>query len=126
MNKSGALTDLFLVLILAFALSIICGLLYYAISEVTDKMHDIASELQDSVSTTQNMSIMIQESFGAVKNAYENLKWISVMLIVGLFLFTAVLLFPIMLMVVVLFFLKMIADVYAKRLSMRNLPIRKS
>lgn len=86
MNKKGALTDLFMVLILTFVISIILGLLFFVFSEVETKMLEQAPNLQKNLDSSENITQLVQRTFGAVRVASENLKWISVMLIVGLML----------------------------------------
>ena len=73
-------------LILAFAFSLILGMLYFVFSEVETQMLDSASSIQSQLSSSLNVTIVVQNTFGAVRRATESFKWIGVMLIVALFL----------------------------------------
>ena len=73
-------------IILAFTLSIILVLLYHGFSEIEDKMLEKAGDIQAQLGGSENVTQIIQGSFGAVRRATESFKWIGVMLIIALFL----------------------------------------
>lgn len=85
-NKRGAgLTDLFVFMVVAFALAIICALFLY-IGTTTYNNFLSHSEGFDKALEGTGMSSadVIGDTFGQVPNAYQSLKWITVMLIVGM------------------------------------------
>jgi len=86
-NKRGAMTDLFLFMIIAFALSIAVVVLVYAGTTVyTHLANNIG--IFDNVleGTGENATDVLNNSVGKSINAYESLKWITGMLIVGMIL----------------------------------------
>jgi len=86
MNRKAGASDLFIALILAFTISVILVMLTFMAGTVESELLELAPTLQGSTSGGENMTEVVQNTIGAVTNAYESLKWISVMLIVGLFL----------------------------------------
>jgi len=73
-------------IILAFTFSIILVLLYFGFSEIEAKMLEEAGNIQSQLSGSANVTIVVQNTFGAVRRATESFKWIGAMLIIALFL----------------------------------------
>lgn len=86
-NKKGALTDLFVFMIGAFVLVIAVVILYYAVNVTNEKLHENI-EIFDKVleGSSENATKLIDKTFGKVPTAYQSLKWITFMLIVGMML----------------------------------------
>lgn len=85
-KKASILTDLPLLLILIFAFAIISGLFYYAIVTINSRMTGMTSTIQGFLGTGENATTVLQYSFGAVQSSFETLKWVSVLIIMALFL----------------------------------------
>lgn len=81
-NRKGGLADLFVFIIIAFVMALSIGIIFYAQSVVRDKLYEKAPEITAKIGT--NMTDVLDETVGRVSSAYENLKWITVMLIVGM------------------------------------------
>jgi uncharacterized membrane protein YagU involved in acid resistance len=82
-NKRGALTDVFLWVIVSFIIGMFTVLIYFAGTRTYTALLDKAPELQKALGNDGNATDIIQHSFGQVVNAYQSLKWISFMLILG-------------------------------------------
>jgi len=83
MNKKGAFTDLFLFMIFAVAILFICGIFIFIGGRATTEIHD-KLDGKDNMAGGQNITNIIDNTFGHVNQAYQSLYWISVMLIVGM------------------------------------------
>lgn len=82
-GKKGGMTDLFIFMILAVAVVFICGIFIYMGGISTTAIHD-ALDGKDYLAGGQNVSNIIDDTFGAVQRSYQALYWISIMLIVGM------------------------------------------
>jgi hypothetical protein len=85
-NRKGAITDIFIVMILAFVFVAISIAMYYVGTTTQGALHDREQSIQSLVGNSTNVSLAIDTYIGAVTNAYENLKWITVAYIFGLML----------------------------------------
>ncbi len=85
-NKKGALTDLFLFIIIAFVLAVVVGIFMYVGTTTNEKLMEQAPAIQKALGDNHNASEIIQDTFGKVPEAYDSLKWITTMLIVGMIL----------------------------------------
>ncbi len=83
-NKKGSATDLFVFMIVAFMLSIICVIMYYVSSVTHEKLLEEAEDIQNVLGDHGNATQIIEDSMGKVKDSYESLKWISGLIIIGM------------------------------------------
>ena len=81
MNKNAGMTDLFLFIIIAFAIVFISGIFIYIGNTASDQLHET---LDGEVIGSQNTSETIDDTFGAVPRAFNALYWISIFLILGM------------------------------------------
>lgn len=82
MNRHGGFTDLFLFIIISFAIVIISGVFIYMGLTVSDKLHETMDDMD--IGGDLNVSEQIDTNIGAVNTAYDGLYWISIFLIVGM------------------------------------------
>jgi|TARA_R100000093_G_scaffold58046_1_gene30317 hypothetical protein len=86
-NKRGDFTALFVFMIIAFALSILVVVMYYVGTETFNQLLTNQEGIQKALEGTGlNATDVITDTFGQVPNAYQSLKWITTMLIVGMML----------------------------------------
>lgn len=83
-NKHGALSDLFLFMALSFVIVLFSVIMLYISTTTYDALKSNSGALQKGLGEDGNATKIIDESFGQVPNSYQSLKWITVMLIVGL------------------------------------------
>jgi len=81
MNKKGGMSDLFVFMIFSFAIILISGIFIYIGSTVTSEVHEKMDTMQFG---DANTSEVIDQSMGAVNNAYQSLYWIAIFLMVGM------------------------------------------
>lgn len=83
MNKSGGMSDLFIFMILAFSIVLICAIFIYlggkAYSEIRTETLDMTG-----VAGNENITKIVDNTMGKVNTTYKSLYWISMMLIVGM------------------------------------------
>lgn len=84
-NKKGGMFDLILAIALALILAVSLVLFTFAQNKLHTKLIQQAPQLQKHI-TNENVTDIINNTFGEVGNAYDSFKWISVMLIFGFFL----------------------------------------
>lgn len=84
-NKRGDLAQLFVFMAIAFALAIAVVIMFYVATTTYYKLLEQAPNIQ-KVLPNDNATEIIQNTFGKVPNAYQSLKWITTMLIVGMML----------------------------------------
>ena len=83
-DKRGAgFTDLFVFLVFAFVLALACGMFVYIGTTTYEALQNKSDAFQGGM-TSHNASEIIASTFGNVPNAYSALRWITVMLIVGM------------------------------------------
>lgn len=83
-NKKGAVTDIFVFIILSFVVGVVC-IMFYMISNITlDELNENAPSVQRSLSDGNNFTEIIKDTYQAYPRSLESLKWITVMLLVGL------------------------------------------
>jgi len=82
MNNKGALSDLFIFMILAFAILFICGIFIFIGGRATSEVH--AKLDGTNYAGNENVTQIINQTFDKVNQAYQSLYWISIMLIVGM------------------------------------------
>jgi len=80
LNKKGGFTDIFLLMIIAFIVLLICGVFIYLGATVKAKLHETMDDMDLSINASQT----IEDSMGKVTTAYDSLYWISVFLIFGM------------------------------------------
>lgn len=83
MNKKGALTDMFLFLIISFIIVIVCGLFIFIGTTTSNELHNKL----DNMSTQEvNYTHILQQSMDKVPTSYHVLRWGSFVLIAGMIL----------------------------------------
>lgn len=88
-QKKGAITDLFVWLIISFVIITVLGLFYYMGNTVNEKIEEKIPTMQNSLGldeTKANVTEIVENSVGAIPRSFEAFKWISVMLMVGMLL----------------------------------------
>jgi len=85
-SNKGNIVDLFTFMIAAFILAITVVILFYAGTTAESELRDNVDVLQRAVGDGANATVILNDTFGEVTNANESLKWITTMLIVGMFL----------------------------------------
>lgn len=82
-SKKGGFSDLFIFMVLSFAIIFICGVFIFlggkAYSSVQEKLGNMTIG-------NANTTIVIDQTIGKVNQAYQSLYWISIFLIVGMIL----------------------------------------
>jgi len=80
-NKKGAVTDLFIWMLMTFILLIIGGILIYITTITNTQLHTTL----DSESTSQtNYTQIINDTYGKVPQAVSILYWASILIIIGM------------------------------------------
>ncbi len=79
-GKKGGYMDIFLLIILSIIIVLVCGVFIFMGNTIEDKLH----EKMDNMSTSQNMTELIDDTMGKVNVAYTSLRWISLFLMVGM------------------------------------------
>lgn len=82
-DKRGGTTDIFIFIIFSFVILLISGIFIYLGARVNTEVH---KNLDGMTAGDKNVSKIIDDSLGKVSNAYSNLYWISVFLMVGMVL----------------------------------------
>ena len=82
MNKKGALTDLFIYIAVIFIMVLFMVAMTFIANTTKAQLLEKADILQGD-STSYNATTLIEETLGGVTSAYDSLKWISVMLMIG-------------------------------------------
>ena len=81
MNKKGGMTDLFIFMIMSFAIVLISGIFIYMGGQVTSEVHEKMDTMQfGDANTTQ----VVDNTIGKVNQAYQSLYWIAIFLMVGM------------------------------------------
>lgn len=81
MNKKGAFTDLFIFMILSFAIILICAIFIFVGGKANEKLHE---KLDNQVFGDKNGTLIVDQTIGKVNQSYQALYWISVFLIFGM------------------------------------------
>jgi hypothetical protein len=81
MNKKAGMVDLFVFMIISVAIIFISGIFIFLGGRVLNQVH---STMDNMTFGSANTSIVIDQTIGAVNNAYQSLYWISVLLIIGM------------------------------------------
>jgi hypothetical protein len=85
MNRKAGTTDLFIFMIVAFAIILISVIFIYLGGRVTTEVH---SKLDNMDLGVENSTQIVDKTLGAVDNSYQSLYWISWFLIIGMILGT--------------------------------------
>jgi len=72
-------------MLIGFILAITVVLFFFIATKTQTELLNKAPDLQNSLHGS-NITQVIQETYGQVPNAYQSLKWISFVLIIGMFL----------------------------------------
>jgi len=81
-GNKGALTDLFVYMAVIFIMVLFMVSMMFIANKTKAELLAKADILQGD-STSYNATTLIEKTIGGVTNAYEPLKWISVMLMIG-------------------------------------------
>lgn len=85
MNKKGALTDLFVFMIVGVAFVSIVGILIYVLGQTKDQILQQAPALQKSVSVGKmNVTDLMKSTLGRATQSYASLGWITYMIIIAM------------------------------------------
>lgn len=84
MNKKGGMADLFIFMIVAVIVIFISVMFVYMGGLAKNKLHETMDNM--TIGGNENVSQVIDQTFGRVDQAYQSLYWISVMLIIGMIL----------------------------------------
>lgn len=84
MNRQGSFVGIFVMIIVTFTVILFSVLMVYIGNTTLTHLHSTLDDL-DLFGET-NASEVIDDTFGEVSNAYSNLHWITVMLILGMIL----------------------------------------
>jgi len=82
-NKQGGFTDLFLVIIFAFIILVVSGVMIYVGNLAEDELHEKMDDM-DIGGEDQNVSQIIDDTMGKVNQSYALLSWLTVMIIFGM------------------------------------------
>ncbi len=80
-NKKGAYTDVFVFIIMAFAITVFFGIMYYGFSEFNDVLATVQFDIGDT-----NFTTIVNQTWGQVFDAYDQLKTLAYVLIFGMIL----------------------------------------
>lgn len=80
-NKKGAYTDVFVFIIMAFAITVFFGIMYYGFSEFNDVLTTVQFDIGDT-----NFTTIVNQTWGQVFDAYDQLKTLAYVLIFGMIL----------------------------------------
>jgi hypothetical protein len=80
-SKKGALTDIFLFLIISIILIFVSGIFIYMSARVNTELH---SKMDSMSHDGVNYTAIIDQSMGKVDTTYQSLYWISVFLMVAM------------------------------------------
>lgn len=83
-NKKGDFLGLVVLMILAFVIIMMSVLFLFIQNETEDKLQETLGQLPAGTFGATNASQVITDTFGDVGIGYEQLKWITVMLIFGM------------------------------------------
>lgn len=87
MNNKRGFIQLIAMVVIVFVVLMFFVLMVYIANTTNDKLHetfDNNSAIQEILGDNQNVSQIIEDTFGAVPTAYAHLHWIVIMLIFGM------------------------------------------
>lgn len=84
MNKKAGLTDVFIFMILAIVVVLICAIFIFLGGRAYSEIRGQAGQIQSGLHGNENVTQIIDETMGKVSSTYQSLYWISLMLIVGM------------------------------------------
>lgn len=82
-NKRGGFSDLFIFMIVAFVLILTSGMFIYFGNQTFDKLQENLAG-KDYIAGGQNVSEIIDDTFGSVPRSFNALYWIASFLMVGM------------------------------------------
>jgi len=84
-KKGAGLTDIFVFLAVAFIIVMVSGIFVFIGDRTYTELLNKSGVMQDMINSSEhNATEIIEGTFGNVVIAYEALKWVTVMLIVGM------------------------------------------
>ena len=85
-RKKGAFADLFIFMIIAFAVILISGVMIYIGLETEDQLQDTLGQMDLHDTVDNNASEVITNTMGVTNVTFDALHWIAVFLIFGMIL----------------------------------------
>lgn len=82
-GKQGAMSDLFLFITIGFIIVIFSVVMYFVATKTYTSLLS-SNAIQKGLGNDGNATQIINQTVGQVVNAYQSLKWITVMLLFGL------------------------------------------
>lgn len=86
MNKKGAFADLFIFMIFAFVIVLVCVVMLYIANTTRDQLHETMDGMDLGDTMGNNVSQVIDNTMGATALSFTALRWISAFLIFGMIL----------------------------------------
>jgi flagellar biosynthesis protein FliQ len=83
-SKKGAMSDLFVFMAVAFVIAMISVIMFFIATKTYTELTNKAPALQNALGNDGNATEIIDSTVGKTLMAYQSLKWITTMLIVGL------------------------------------------
>lgn len=82
-EKQGGFTDLFIFLIVAFAIGVIVIVFLFIGKTATDQLHESMDDMELG-DGTNNVSVVIDNTMGVTYSAYRTLRWTSILMFFGM------------------------------------------
>lgn len=86
MNKRGAFADLFIFMIFAFVIIMVCVIMVYIANMTRDQLHESMDDMDIGDASGHNASEVIDSTMGSVALSFKALYWVSAFLIFGMIL----------------------------------------
>lgn len=86
MNKRGGFADLFIFMILAFIVVVICVIMVYISNRTTLQLHDSMDGMDLGDTLGNNASEVIDNTIGSTSTSFTSLYWISAFIIFAMIL----------------------------------------
>jgi len=85
-NKKGAFVDLYIFMIIAFAVVLISGIFIYLGIQTENKLQDTIGQMDLGDTVGNNASEVIDNTMGVTNTTFDALHWITVFIIFGMVL----------------------------------------
>ncbi len=85
MNKKAGFTDLFLLMIFTVVIALIIGVFIFIGTKTTEQLH-LSMDGMDIGDGNNNVSVVIENTMGAVRQSYYTLRWLGVLIFFGMIL----------------------------------------
>ena len=84
MNKRGAFADLFIFMIFAFIVVMVCVIMVYISNITTEQLHLTMDKMDFDDGQGNNASQIIDNTIGSVAVSFQTLYWITALIIFGM------------------------------------------